>query len=286
MSDEHDLPTSEEQTYRDMMRGIQSFMGWSHVPDIDSSNSSDDNPFAGPKTLAPSKVSVQMPTEEWLCKKLSKLNINLVEGYLSRIAEAGSLPMDHLLKVQKDMQTQLRTVHNKSKGKGSSKASEATVELQFLMEFNSSIIQAAAKVMEHLIDFVFIAMGNLTLACRDAYLNHVKNGIKPDTLAALGTTPLHISTLSPDAVIKRAEEEITYYDNTGQSTSSSSHHKGQFHPYEGLIREQRVGWTLSRRDLPGKTLGGVSFDEVEARTLIFHHDLPEGPAVIQITITV
>ena len=46
---EQDLPTSEEQTYRETMRGIRSFMGWSHVPDIDSSNPSDDNPFAGPK---------------------------------------------------------------------------------------------------------------------------------------------------------------------------------------------------------------------------------------------
>ena len=24
-------------------------MGWTHVPDVDSSNPSDDNPFAGPK---------------------------------------------------------------------------------------------------------------------------------------------------------------------------------------------------------------------------------------------
>ena len=57
---EHDLPTSEEQTYRETMRGIQSFMGWSRVLDVDRSNPSDDNPFAGRKTLAPSKVSVQM----------------------------------------------------------------------------------------------------------------------------------------------------------------------------------------------------------------------------------
>ena len=80
------------------MRGIRSFMGWTHVPDIDSSNPSDDNPFAGPKTPAPSKISVQMPTEDWLCKKLSKLNLTLVEGYPSRTAEALSLPMDQFLR--------------------------------------------------------------------------------------------------------------------------------------------------------------------------------------------
>ena len=81
---EPEQPTSEEQTYRETMSGIQSFMGWNYVPDVDSSNPSDDNPFAGPKAPVPNKVSVQMPTKEWLCKKLSKLNLTLIEEYPSR----------------------------------------------------------------------------------------------------------------------------------------------------------------------------------------------------------
>ena len=56
------------------------------------------------------------------------------------------------------------------------------LNLQFLMDFNSSITQAAAKSMEHLSEFVFMTMGNLTLACRDAYMNHLRTVIKPDTL--------------------------------------------------------------------------------------------------------
>ena len=72
---ESEQPTSEEQTYRETMSGIRSFVGWSRVPDVDSSNLSDDNPFAGPKAPVPNKVSVQMPTEEWLCKKLNRLNL-------------------------------------------------------------------------------------------------------------------------------------------------------------------------------------------------------------------
>ena len=91
---ESEQPTSEEQTYRETMSGIRSFMGWSHVPDVDSSNPSDDNPFAGPKAPVPNKVSVQMPTEEWL----NKLNLTLIEGYPSRTAEAGHLSMDSFLK--------------------------------------------------------------------------------------------------------------------------------------------------------------------------------------------
>ena len=64
-------------------------------------------------------------------------------------------------------------------------------------------------------------MGNLTLARRDAYLTLVKSGIKPDTLAALRTAPLHFATSFLDSVIKRAEEEIAHYDSKGQSASSS-----------------------------------------------------------------
>ena len=101
-------------------------------------------------------------------------------------------------------------------------------ELQHLMDFNASITQAAAKTMEHLSEFGFISMGNLTLARRDAYLKHVKSGIKPDTVAALRTAPLHIPTLFPDAVIKRAEEEISHYESRGQSGSSRG--KARFHP--------------------------------------------------------
>ena len=52
-----DQSLSEEQTYRETRRGIQSYMGWTHISDIDSSTAtSDDNPFAGPKLQAPGKV--------------------------------------------------------------------------------------------------------------------------------------------------------------------------------------------------------------------------------------
>ena len=78
---DQDQPLSQEQTYRETIRAIHPFMGWSHLPDIDSAtNTSEDNPFAGPKTPVIGKVSVQMPTEDWLCKKLQKLNTTLVEA--------------------------------------------------------------------------------------------------------------------------------------------------------------------------------------------------------------
>ena len=128
------------------------------------------------------------------------------------------------------MQEQFKIVRSESKGKSSSKVSTAMEEMQYLMNFNSSICQAAAKTMEHLMEFVFISMGNLTLACRDAYLTHIKTGVKPDTLAGLCTAPIHIATLFPDHLIKKAEEEIVHFESKGQSSSAKG--KGRYHPYE------------------------------------------------------
>ena len=67
-----------------------------------------------------------------------------------------------LMKVQQDMQLQLKTIRLEHKGKSSSKLSTATEELQFLMDFNSSICQAMAKSMEYfLTDSVFVNMAKL-----------------------------------------------------------------------------------------------------------------------------
>ena len=55
-------------------------------------------------------------------------------------------------------------------------------------------------------------------------------GVKQDTLAALRTAPMHISTLFQDSVIKRAEEEIVHFENKGHTSRSRG--KGRYHPYE------------------------------------------------------
>ena len=96
---------SEEQSYRETMRGIRSFMGWDHIPDIDSgTTTSEDNPFAGPKPHAPGKVSINLPTDEWLCRKMAKLNITLTQGYPTRTSEAGALQRDQFIWPPKSQQ--------------------------------------------------------------------------------------------------------------------------------------------------------------------------------------
>ena len=293
-------------------------MGWDHIPDIDSgTTTSEDNPFAGPKPHAPGKVSINLPTDEWLCRKMAKLNITLTQGYPTRTSEAGALQRDQfirppksqqkwygfhpnpkkdteqtvsswhtsssklnstylriarqagiatqppmlrpisqetlrkwersarestvicnhaasfnrcLLKVQQNINSQLKAIRIESKGKTAAKVSNAVDEPQFLMVFNSSVCQAMAKSMEHLTEFVFVNMANTTLLRRDSYLAYLKAGIKADTLNALRTAPLHLDTLFPDSVVKRAEEDIASFDK-GRS-GSSSYKSRRFHPYE------------------------------------------------------
>ena len=157
------------------------------------------------------------------------------------------------------MQTQLKTIRGEAKGKASKKVSEASEELQFLITFNNSITQAAAKAMEHLTDFVFITMGNVTLARRDSYLSHIKNGIKSDTLAALRSAPLQLGTLFPDAIIKRAEEEISHYDSKNQSSTAYAKGKNRFHPYERADKKFE-GRSDSKQERPAwKNIGRRQF---------------------------
>ena len=82
-----DQALSEEQTYRETMRSFRSFMGWKNSPDIDiSASTADDNSFAGSKIQPVGKVSVNMPMDDWLCKKMNKRRLTPLDGYLRPVA--------------------------------------------------------------------------------------------------------------------------------------------------------------------------------------------------------
>ena len=152
------------------------------------------------------------------------------------------------------MQTQLKLIQmEQSKGKSSERTSTATDELQYLLNFNSSITQCMAKTMEHLSEFVFINMANMTLARRDAYLAHVKAGIKHDTLSALRQAPIHLDKLFPEQMLNKAEEDIAQHKNKNRpSQSTTGFRKERFHPYQrnDKSRDQKSG------KLALKTIGG------------------------------
>ena len=118
-----------------------------------------------------------------------------------------------LLKVQQNMQSQLKIIRTESKGKSASKTSSATM----------------ARAMEHLTDFVFVNVANTTLLRRDSYLSYLKAGVKADILNALRAAPLDLDTLFPDKIIKQAEEDIAAFD---RNCFGSVYKKGRYHPYE------------------------------------------------------
>ena len=77
----------EESTYRETIRGMRSFMGWHQIPEFDSVSFADDNPFAGSQVQPTGKVSVKLPVDDWLFRKMEKLNLTVAEGYPSANTE-------------------------------------------------------------------------------------------------------------------------------------------------------------------------------------------------------
>ena len=312
-----DQDLSEDANYRETIRGVRSFMNWHHIPDYDNSAASmDDNPFAGSRVKTTGKVSVKLPVDEWLCKKLEKLNVTIAEGYPARNSETSGLLRDQfvktprsskwygmqavtkgdastqavshwspepaklnsmfsrvarrclpsapasrtfsqdtlrrwekvfreqsvmcnhaaglsrcLTKVQDSMVTQLKSLRSdSSKGKSAERTQQAIEELEYLVTFNRSISQAMQRTMQDLSEGVFISMANLTLAHRDSYLEFICSGVKPDTLTALHTSPVHLLSLFPDSLLVKAEDEISRSEER-RSMGNTQRKPGRFHPY-------------------------------------------------------
>ena len=90
---------TEEANYRETMRGVRSFMNWHRVPEFETvSSTADDNPFAGAHTQPTSKVSVKLPVDDWVCRKMSSLNLTIKEGYPTRNTDNTGLLKDQFIK--------------------------------------------------------------------------------------------------------------------------------------------------------------------------------------------
>ena len=89
-SGDKDKVLSEDQNYRETVRGVRAFISWTHIPDVKySPTSRTDNPWTGHRSKPVGKVSVLLPPEDWLCKKLENTNLVLIEGYPSKSSEPG-----------------------------------------------------------------------------------------------------------------------------------------------------------------------------------------------------
>ena len=79
ISDEDNLERQEQTedlTFRQTVWSMRSFMGWNHSPVFESELAEPDksnNPWLGKHPRKPSRISVSMPSDDWLCQKLEKL---------------------------------------------------------------------------------------------------------------------------------------------------------------------------------------------------------------------
>ena len=81
------------------MRGVRSFMNWHRVPEFETVfSTADDNPFAGTRVQPTGKVSVKLPVDDWLCRKMSSLNLTIKEGYPTRNTDNTGLLRDQFIK--------------------------------------------------------------------------------------------------------------------------------------------------------------------------------------------
>ena len=94
-----DQEVSTDQGYRETIRAIRAFMEWNQVPEFESSSSTpEDNPFMDEDTPAVGQLSIKLPVDEWLCRKMEKLNVTLQEGYPARGSDATSLSKDQFIR--------------------------------------------------------------------------------------------------------------------------------------------------------------------------------------------
>ena len=150
-------------------------------------------------------------------------------------------------KLQTNIEDNLRSLESElAKGKYSQKAEKALTEIRDLTAFNQNVSFCMGKAMQHLADILFVQMGNITLLRRDAYLDHLRPGVKPDTWCALCNSPLNSSGLFPDDMVHRVEDEIAKAEADRHTNQAGSGHgwytcRKQYRnqPYQGSWNRQQ-----------------------------------------------
>ena len=182
---------------------------------------------AYPSTGPPSRPISQEYLRRWeKCARENSYIVNHAAGFNHCTSE-----------LQERMTAHINLLSSRiNKGKAPNEVSAAISELKDLTAFHQNVSVAMGTALQHLADSLFVHMTNLILLCRDSYLEHVKNGIKPDTYNQLRNAPLLFGHgLFPDAVIHTAEQDI------------ASHHSSGPVPRPSPGAAQQTGWRSSHR---------------------------------------
>ena len=120
-------------------------------------------------------------------------------------------------------------------------------------------------------------MGNLTLGCRDANLNHLKGGVKPDTVAALRTAPLHILLCSRTVSSNEQKRKLL----TLKPKDSLALGVWVGTTQTSVQRKGRIKGRIPRvTDRLGKTLGKVVTRNPRGSLPVIHRDQPRASSPI------
>lgn len=87
-----DQEASSDLSFRDTMSSVRSLMGWTDVPEFESTSAADDQPWLQPSNgTSQGKISVNLPVDEHLCRKMEQLQVTLAEGYPTKTTEPAPL---------------------------------------------------------------------------------------------------------------------------------------------------------------------------------------------------
>ena len=377
LSDVTDPPEqTEDMSYRETVRSVRSFMGWHHIPAFETDYAEPDksnNPWKGKNPRKPTRISVAMPPDDWLCQKLERLNLTVAEGYPSCSQDSAGLKRDQFVKVPKSQgkwykmhlmkpeephrpgrsvlswrnseakvnsqfpritrasaypstgppsrplaqeslrrwegaaredsyiinhaagfsrcSTELQEKMSQNitllcsrlnKGKISKDVTNALNDLRDLMAFHQKVSVAMGMSLQHLADSLFVNMSNLVLLRRDAYLEFVKQGVKPDTMNLLRNAPLFGYGLFPDAAIMTAEPDIQKFEassvaqrpgpGASQHTSWKSSHR--YKPYDRKDRKPAASSDQSGQQQQPWRQFGRGRPSGRGSTLVFPRCIP------------
>ena len=161
---------------------------------------------AYPSTGPPSRQIFQESLRRWeRCAREDSYIVNHAAGFNRCSRE-----------LQERMSQHISMLCNRiNKGKAPKEVSRALSELKDLMAFHQNMSIVMGTGLQHLADSLFVHLANLILVSRDAYLEHVKPGVKQDTMRLLRNSPLFGYALFPDAAINTAEQDISKYESAG-----------------------------------------------------------------------
>ena len=277
--DEPDTEPTEEANYRETMRGVRSFMNWHKVPEFETvSSTADDNPFAGARVQPTGKVSVKLPLNDWLCRKMSSLSLTITEGYPTRNNDNTGLLRDQFIKTPRSSRSY--RMHAEKSSESSTVCTWSLDPAKFNHSF-SRIVPPSQALSQDLLRHWERAAREQTIMCNQAAgLSRCLTRVQDSMATQLKTLRLDSKGKSSEKM-KQAVSELEYLTTFNWSISQAMARTMQ-DLSEGVFINM-ANFTLARKDSYLDYLhAGVKQDTVNAlRTSPVHQRTVPGSAYCQ-----